>query len=132
MFRNRLKDYSIFVILAISMAKKKKFVKRLLHRYRLVILNEDTFEERVSFKINRLYVVALVILSSFLIIALTTALIVYTPLKSYIPGYTTTNFKNEATKLNLKIDSLEAVSQTKNMYFESIKSVLKGETDYIF
>ena len=113
------------------MAKKKTFVKKLLHRYRLVILNEDTFEERVSFKINRLYVIALVILSSFLIIALTTALIVYTPLKSYIPGYTTTNFKNEATKLNLKIDSLEAVAQTKNMYFESIKSVLKGETDSI-
>lgn len=112
-------------------SKKTKILDKLLHRYRLVILNEDTFEERVSFKINRLYVIALMIFSSFLIIALTTALIVYTPLKSYIPGYTTIDFKTQATKLNLKIDSFETVAQTKNAYLESIKKVLKGETDTI-
>lgn len=111
--------------------KKTKISQKLLHRYRLVVLNEDTFEERISFKINRLYVFVLVIFSSFFIVALTTALIVYTPLKSYIPGYTTIDFKNEAIKLNLKIDSLENISQTKNAYFESIKKVLKGETDTI-
>ncbi|RRO24383.1 M23 family metallopeptidase [Flavobacteriaceae bacterium 14752] len=114
------------------MAKKKtKIVKKLLHRYRLVVLNEDTFEERVSFKINRLYVIALVILSTIIVIALTSALIVYTPLKSYIPGYTTTNFKTEATKLNIQIDSLEQVVETKNAYFNSLRMVLKGETDTI-
>ncbi len=114
------------------MAKKKtKILKKLLHRYRLVVLNEDTFEERVSFKINRLYVIALVILSTIIVIALTSALIVYTPLKSYIPGYTTTNFKTEATKLNIQIDSLQQVVETKNAYFKSLRMVLKGETDTI-
>jgi len=114
------------------MAKKKtKIVKKLLHRYRLVILNEDTFEERISFKINRLYVIALLILSAFLIVALTSALIVYTPLKSYIPGYTSVDFKTQATRLNLKIDSLESSIATKNNYFNSIKMVLKGEMDTI-
>lgn len=115
------------------MAKeKKKLVKKLLHRYRLVILNEDTFEERLSFKINRLYIFALVILSSVLIVALTTALIVYTPLKSYIPGYTTTDFKTAATKLNFKVDSLENIVQTRTNYYESISKVLKGETDSVY
>ncbi|MGX1023029.1 M23 family metallopeptidase [Flavobacterium sp. CS20] len=114
------------------MAKKKtKIIKKLLHRYRLVILNEDTFEERVSFKINRLYVIALLILSTIVIIALTSALIAYTPLKSYIPGYTTTDFKTEATKLNIQIDSLQQVVETKNAYFNSLRMVLKGETDTI-
>lgn len=113
-------------------SKKTKVLDKLLHRYRLVILNEDTFEERVSFKINRLYVMVLVILSSFFIIALTTALIIYTPLKSYIPGYTTTDFKNEATKLNLRIDSLESLAKSKNNYLESIRKVLNGETDSVY
>lgn len=114
------------------MAKeKKKLAKKLLHRYRLVILNEDTFEERLSFKINRLYVFALIVLSSLALVALTSALIVYTPLKSYIPGYTTTDFKTAALKLNLKVDSLQNVVQTRNYYYESIQKVLKGETDSI-
>lgn len=112
------------------MAKKKtKIVKKLLHRYRLVILNEDTFEERLSFKINRLYVIALLIISAFLIVISTSALIVYTPLKSYIPGYTSIDFKTQATKLNIKIDSLQSVVETKNAYFNSLRMVLKGETD---
>ena len=113
-------------------SKKKKIIKKLLHRYRLVILNEDTFEERVSFKINRLYVIAIVILSSFSIIALTSLLIVYTPLKSYIPGYTTTDFKTAATKLNLEVDSLQNVIDIKTGYYESVRKVLKGETDSIY
>jgi len=115
------------------MAKeKKKLAKKLLHRYRLVILNEDTFEERLSFKINRLYIMALAILSSLLLVTLTSLLIVYTPLKSYIPGYTTTDFKTAATKLNLKVDSLQNVIQTKNNYYKSISKVLKGEVDSIY
>jgi murein DD-endopeptidase MepM/ murein hydrolase activator NlpD len=111
--------------------EKKKLVKKLLHRYRLVILNEDTFEERLSFKINRLYVFTLVVLSSLALVALTAALIVYTPLKTYIPGYTTTDFKTAATKLNLKIDSLQNVVETRRYYYESIQKVLKGEIDSI-
>jgi murein DD-endopeptidase MepM/ murein hydrolase activator NlpD len=114
------------------MAKQKKSLgKKLLHRYRLVILNEDTFEERISFKINRILVIFFTILFSFLLIALTSALIVFTPLKSYIPGYTTRDFKKDATNLNIKIDSLENVAQTKNLYFESIRKVLNGENDTI-
>ena len=47
------------------MAKKakrgKKIKKKLLHKYRLVVLNEDTFEERFSFKLNRLNVFVFVL-----------------------------------------------------------------------
>ncbi len=114
------------------MAKKKtKIVKKLLHRYRLVILNEDTFEERISFKINRLYVIALFFLSAILIVVLTSTLIVYTPLKSYIPGYTSSDFKTQATRLNIKMDSLQKVVNTKNAYYNSVRMVLSGETDTI-
>jgi murein DD-endopeptidase MepM/ murein hydrolase activator NlpD len=114
------------------MAKEKKNLgKKLLHRYRLVILNEDTFEERISFKINRLFIIILTIIFSLFLIALTSVLIVYTPLKTYIPGYTSRDFKKDATNLNIKIDSLEQIVLSQNLYFESIRKVLKGEVDTI-
>ena len=47
------------------MAKKeKKLKKKLLHKYRLVVLNEDTFEERYAIKLNRLNVFVLTALSA--------------------------------------------------------------------
>jgi len=112
------------------MAKKEtSFIKKILHRYRLVVVNEDTFEERVSFKISRLSVFLLVTLLSFLLIGLTSILIVYTPLKTYIPGYTSTNFKTEAVKVNLKIDSLEQSLEAKNDYLDNLKLILTGEIE---
>mgnify|MGYP006284476633 CR=1 FL=1 len=110
------------------MAKKEtSFIKKILHRYRLVIVNEETFEERVSFKISRLSVFLLVTLLSFFLIGLTSVLIVYTPLKTYIPGYTSTNFKTEAVKINLKIDSLEQSLEAKSDYLDNLKLILSGE-----
>jgi len=112
------------------MAKREtSFIKKILHRYRLVIVNEDTFEERISFKISRLSVFLLVTLLSFLLIGLTSVLIVYTPLKTYIPGYTSTNFKTEAVKINLKIDSLEQSLEAKNDYLDNLKLILTGEIE---
>ena len=55
--------------------KGRKIRKKLLHKYRLVVLNEDTFEERFSFKLNRLNVFVFSIISALLLIALTTLII---------------------------------------------------------
>lgn len=77
------------------MAKKnkeqKKITKKLLNKYRLVILNEDTFEERISFKLNRLNVFVMVTITSIVLVAGTTFLIAFTPLREYIPGYSSTS-----------------------------------------
>lgn len=105
----------------------KKFTKKLLHKYRLVILNEDTFEERLSFKLTRLNVFVLLSISTILLIAGTTLLIAFTPLREYIPGYSSTALKKKATELNYKTDSLQQVIAVNERYFESIKQVLHGE-----
>lgn len=107
--------------------KEKRITKKLLHKYRLVILNEDTFEERLSFKLTRLNVFVLFALSSILLITATTFLIAFTPLKEYIPGYSSTALKKKATILNHKTDSLEKVIAVNERYFSSIKKVLHGE-----
>lgn len=107
--------------------KKKKIAKKLLHKYRLVILNEDTFEERLSFKLTRLNVFVLTMLSAIFLISMTTLLIAFTPLREYIPGYSSTALKKQAVKLSLQTDSLQRVIEVNERYYASIRKVLQGE-----
>jgi murein DD-endopeptidase MepM/ murein hydrolase activator NlpD len=115
------------------MKKEKKIPlkRKLLHKYRLVILNEDTFEERISFKLTRLNVFVLATISSILLIALTTLLIAFTPIREYIPGYSSTALKKKAVELNYKTDSLQKVVRLNEQYYSSIKKVLKGEVSTV-
>ena len=105
----------------------KKIKRKLLDKYRLVILNENTFEERLSFKLTRLNVFVLCSLSAIFLISLTYLLIAFTPLREYIPGYSSTALKKKATELNYKTDSLQQVILMNDRYYESIKKVLKGD-----
>lgn len=110
---------------------KKKLAKKLLHKYRLVILNEETFEERFAIKLTRLNVFVIVSISAIFLIIATTLLIAFTPLREYIPGYSSTALKRKATELNHKTDSLERVIVMNEQYFESIKRVLKGDVSKV-
>ncbi|MFD1062587.1 M23 family metallopeptidase [Winogradskyella litorisediminis] len=108
-------------------AKKKKFKKKLLHKYRLVVLNEDTFEERYAIKLNRLNVFVLSAFSAIILVGFTTLLIAYTPLREYIPGYSSTSLKKKATALTYKVDSLQQQLFFNEQYYASIKKVLTGD-----
>ncbi|MDX1542722.1 MAG: M23 family metallopeptidase [Christiangramia sp.] len=108
---------------------KKKFAKKLLHKYRMVILNEDTFEERFSFRLTRLNVFVVVGLSAILLIAGTTVLIAFTPLREYIPGYSSAELKEKAANLAYKTDSLQNVIRLNDQYLTSIKRALTGDFD---
>jgi len=113
------------------MAKKKKeqkrITKKLLNKYRLVILNEDTFEERISFKLNRLNVFVMVTITGILLVSGTTFLIAFTPLREYIPGYSSTSLNLKATRLVATTDSLESRIVVNQQYYNSIKKVLTGD-----
>tara|TARA_R110002072_G_scaffold22615_1_gene79399 strand:+ start:233052 stop:233918 length:867 start_codon:yes stop_codon:yes gene_type:complete len=113
------------------MAKKekrtKKIKKKLLHKYRLVVLNEDTFEERFSFKLNRLNVFVFSTIFAVFLIAFTTLLIAFTPLREYIPGYSSTALKKKAANLTFKTDSLKQVIDINEQYLASIRKVLTGD-----
>ena len=108
---------------------KKKFAKKLLHKYRMVVLNEDTFEERFSFRLTRLNVFVAVGLSAIFLIAATTVLIAFTPLREYIPGYSSADLKEKAANLAYVSDSLQNVIRLNDQYLSSIKDALTGEFD---
>jgi murein DD-endopeptidase MepM/ murein hydrolase activator NlpD len=115
------------------MAKKakkgKEIKKKLLHKYRLVILNESTFEEKISFKLSRLNVFVTGSLFIIGLIGLTTLLIAFTPLREYIPGYSSTRLKRQATELTYKTDSLVTALNYTNRYLDNIRLVLRGEVE---
>lgn len=108
---------------------KKKFTKKLLHKYRLVILNEDTFEERLSFKLTKLNLFVAITSGAILLIALTTFIIAFTGLREYIPGYSSAKLKKQATELAYKTDSLQTALMLNNQYYESIRRVLTGDLE---
>jgi murein DD-endopeptidase MepM/ murein hydrolase activator NlpD len=107
--------------------KSRKIKYKLLNKYRLVVLNEDTFEERFTFKINRLNVFVFSIIFTFTLILATSILIAFTPLREYIPGYSSVTLKKNAAQLAYKTDSLQQVIKINELYFSSIKKVLKGD-----
>lgn len=110
-----------------KISKRKKIIEKLLHKYRLVILNEHTFEERISFKLTRLNVFIFSGITAILLIGLTTLLIAFTPLREYIPGYPSTELKKQARFLLTRTDSLQNVIRINERYYSSIKRVLIGD-----
>jgi murein DD-endopeptidase MepM/ murein hydrolase activator NlpD len=107
--------------------KKVKLKQKLTNKYRLVVLNERTFEERFALKLSRLNVFVFSSVFSILLILATIVLIAFTPIKEYIPGYSSTKLKTDAKKLTLESDSLRNRLAVIENYTKSIKSVLTGE-----
>jgi hypothetical protein len=101
-------------------------LKRLQNRYRLVVMNDDTYEEVVTFKLSRLSVYIALSTIFVLLTGLTVALIVFTPLRLYIPGYGDVNATKELRDLKIKTDSLDQAMKYKDQYLESVRGVLMG------
>lgn len=116
------------------MTKKRKkrqiLLKKLFNKRRLVILNEDTFEETFSLKLNLMNVFVVVTLSAIFLIGITTYIIAFTPLREYIPGYASTQLKKDAMNLAIKSDSLQKSIEINNLYISSIKKILTGDLEY--
>ncbi len=106
--------------------KEKSFFNKLHDKYRLVLMNDDTFEEKLSFRLTRLNVfVFFGTFSIFLVIA-TTYLIAFTPLREYIPGYADFNTRKVLHELMLKTDSLETELNRKELYIYNIRNIVEG------
>lgn len=112
-------------------SKRKRISKKLLYKYRLVVLNDDTFEERFSFKLNRLNVFVFSALLGLVLVGVTTLIIAFTPLREYIPGYSSTELKQQATTLTYTTDSLRQVVALNEQYIASIRRVLTGDVSTV-
>jgi murein DD-endopeptidase MepM/ murein hydrolase activator NlpD len=102
-------------------------MRRIRDQYRLVILNEETLEERISFKLSRLNVFVAIGLLSIILVFITTYIIAFTPLKEYIPGYTDVTLQRRIYELQLRSDSVAFAMRAQEKYLENVKKVLGGD-----
>ena len=107
--------------------EKKPLKERLLNKYRLVILNEETYEERISYRLNRLNIFLLTAFMALIIIITTICLIAFTSIKEYIPGYDSTALRTVAAQNIEKLDSLTFVMEKNQEFINSIGAVILGE-----
>ena len=104
--------------------------QKLLSKRRFIIYNEETLAESFSLKLTLMNVFVVGSLGAILIIIVTTFLIAFTPLREYIPGYASTQLRQQAAKLSIQTDSLLKVTKRNNIYIQTIQGVLNGKVEY--
>lgn len=108
---------------------KKKLIHKLKNKFRLVIINDGTFEEKFSYSLTPMNV--FIGFSSFLVFftAIIIMLIVFTPVREFIPGYTDSSVKRDVSKLVFQTDSLEKALYEKDAYYKNILNILNDRVE---
>lgn len=109
-----------------SHKEKRNFWKKWKAKYRLVILNSENFEERLTFKASRISVFIFVLSSIIILIGGTSAVISFTPIREYIPGYTSSDIRKKVLELNQMSDSLILDLEQNQKYLANIKNIVVG------
>ena len=109
--------------------QNKTFLKRIFNDYKIVVSSEDTFEEKLSFKANKINAFIIMLLYSIILIAFTISIVFFTQLRDMVPGYSSSDLLNRAIYLTKKTDSLEQQIALNNKFYKSIEDVLSGNVD---
>ena len=109
---------------------KRLWIQNLLNRYRMVVINETTFEEKFFIRISQFNIIVLVLLFVTLTTIGSFFLVAYTPLKEFIPGYTSLTIRKEAIRNSFLLDSLTLEFEKQDRFISSIKSALTGEINW--
>ncbi len=109
--------------------KLKRFREILRSKYRLILLNDSSFKEKISIKLTPL---SLIIGVFMLIIILTSVIIMVvalSPLREYIPGYGDLSEQKKILRLSFKTDSIEDALKSRQLYLTSILDVLNEKKE---
>ena len=108
---------------------KKKLIHQLKNKFRLVIINDGTFEEKFSYSLTPMNV--FIGFSSFLVFfaIIIVTLIVFTPVREFIPGYSDPDSKRNLHQLLIRTDSLENAIREKDAYYKSILNIVSEKPD---
>jgi len=108
---------------------KKRFFSRFLKRYIIVVYNQGNFKERISISltpINLILLLSSLVVVSFICGAL---LIAFTPIKEAIPGFGNSYMSaSKVIHLQNRVDSFEKVVGDYNVYMDSLRKILRGDT----
>ena len=103
---------------------------KLFDTFKLLVVNDETFEEVFSQRLSRLNAFVFLVIFVGLVSALSFFVIAVTPLRYFIPGIESAALQREVETLLVKTDSLQRVIETDSKYIEGIRRVLSGEVVY--
>lgn len=105
---------------------KKSWWHRIRFKYKLSFFNEGTLEEVWSFRLSQLSAFAMLALFALLLIAVTSFIIIKTPIRNYLPGYLDVEVRKEIMQNALRADSLERMIQIHKLYLDNVAGILSG------
>ncbi|MCB9046010.1 MAG: hypothetical protein H6550_07710 [Chitinophagales bacterium] len=109
-----------------STRKSKNFLRRLNDNYRVVFIDDESLEEVASYRLTmrKLYIL---ICTLFVLVAIVTlSLVMFTPVKYYIPGYAGGKNRLEIVRLKQNVDSLSDLVAAQELYQENIRNIITG------
>ena len=107
--------------------KKRDFFKKLMTPYRMVVVDEETFEEKVQYKITKLSIILGSVFTASSMAVIIYLFIAYTSLKEYIPGYDSSELRKKAVQNLFITDSLITLYDQNLQYLNAVKAVLSDE-----
>ena len=103
------------------------FFIKLKHKYRLILMNDSSLEERVSFRFSALDVITVLTIGCVLLFVFFLLLVGYTPLNEFVPGKASSSLHKELIAITLKTDSLEKKLLVNELYLKNITAIVNGE-----
>ncbi len=108
--------------------KIKQFLKRLFSnwktRYRFSINAEENHEEKFNFILTPQRIIVVTATAAVLLIAFTAFIISVTPLKYYIPGYTSLEEHRMYLQVSAQVDSISHLVQQNQQYLDNFYNVI--------
>ena len=110
--------------------KKKNditFLSTLKHKFRLIVMNDSTLEERLSIRFSTLEMLSLFSFGGVLLFVFFLLLVGYTPMNEFVPGKASGRLHKELIVITLKTDSLEKKLLENELYLKNITAIVNGE-----
>ena len=107
--------------------RKKSFWKDIRFKYKLTILNENTLEEVAKLRVSKFNGLSVLFTILFLIFFIVSCILVFTPLRNYLPGYLNSEVRAEIVNNALRLDSLQEIVAKQNLYITNIQDIFRGE-----
>lgn len=98
------------------------------HKYRLAMLDDLTLREVFHFRVSLLGAISVITITIVALIVLLSVLIVYTPLRNILPGYSA-SLRQQLIQESARVDSLQTSLILQRQYLDVIKQVTAGTID---
>ena len=96
----------------------------------IVIVNDETFREERSYKINPSVIYAILMLFISAVAILTILIMIFTPVGNLLPERRNLDTRNELKLMYMHIDSLENAISERDLYFNKLKSLIFEQFEY--